>query len=719
MALKVLIKEKLVNNPLRRKLESSMGLKFVAAMTVVVSILMIAGTAFVARMMRDGQVRAIEMRGREMGLFLGRAAVDHIQIQDVVGIDTLASEAVKSSQDMIYTVIVDASGAAALSTMMGSFSHDDAAVQKIIGAEPTGDVLSVRRTLKKRLDPIEVSADIMHEGARLGSVVMGFSRKGVERDMWNIVWLLLATSVGIVALLSLVVWIMVMRMIVRPTRVAEAAAFSIAGGDLAHRVRVSSTDELGRLGRGLNTMIISLKEMIGSVRGSAQSVTAVSTQLGSIAEQVTQGSRQQSEAVEESASSVNEMHFSLKEIASNVDDLHRTAEHTSSSAIQTSASVAEVARTMSELSTSIEDTTTAITQMYAAIREIAEHVSLLSAAADETAASATEITASVKEVEASAERSASLAAAVASDAQELGMRAVDKTTAGMKEIEATARRSAEAINRLGERAENIGSILTVIEDITDQTSLLALNAAILAAQAGEHGKGFAVVATEIRELANRTAASTKEIGGLIGAVQAETKDAVESMRQGVEIVEQGTRLTRDAGDALRKILERARESQEMSRGISRAAVEQAKGIRQVSQAVDRITTMSHQIAAATNEQKTGSEQIMRATERMREITAFVKNSATEQAKGSQEITRSVETMAEKIALVNRAAGEVQAGSELIVTAIERIKDIAKSNAHLASQLGSSIQGMSEKAAALNREIDRFRMDERAGARRQG
>jgi methyl-accepting chemotaxis protein len=155
----------------------------------------------------------------------------------------------------------------------------------------------------------------------------------------------------------------------------------------------------------------------------------------------------------------------------------------------------------------------------------------------------------------------------------------------MNRIEATARRTADVINRLGERAENVGSILTVIEDITDQTGLLALNAAILAAQAGEHGKGFAVVAAEIRGLASRTAASTQEIGKLITAVQEESREAVGVVREEVAMVAEGARLARDAGDALNKILKRADLSRDMSRGINKAATEQARGIRQVSEAV--------------------------------------------------------------------------------------------------------------------------------------
>jgi methyl-accepting chemotaxis protein len=701
-------KDKIAQSTMKKRIESSMGLKFMSAMTLVISVLMVLGTLFVARMLMEGQYRAIETRGREMGMFLGRACSDAIVRQDTIGIDSLVSEAVKSSEDMLYTVIVDASGTTALSTRQAGFSPDSDELRELLNADRSENALALAARARELLRPIEVSVEISLDREKLGTVLMGFSREGVRKNARSTIGLLLGTSVGIVFFLALLVGIMVNRMILRQTREAEAVASNIAAGDLTQSVRVRSTDELGQLGRGLNRMIIGLKGMIESVRNAARSVEAESGHVKGIAERVTSGSREQAEAVEEGASSVNEMHFSLKEIAANVEDLHHSSERTSSAAMQTSASVAEVARTMTDLSASIEDSSTAITQMSAAIREIAEHVEMLSSAADETAASASEINASVREVESNAGRSAALAEAVAADAKQLGMRSIEKTMEGMKQIEATVRRSADVINRLGQRAENVGSILTVIEDITDQTSLLALNAAILAAQAGEHGKGFAVVATEIRELANRTAASTKEIGGLIESVQTDSREAVEAMRDGVTIVEQGAKLTVAAGDALRKILDRAEQSQDMSRNISRAAVEQTKGIRQVSDAVERITTMSHQIAAATNEQKTGSEQIMRATEKMREITNFVRMSTGEQAKGSREITSAVEGMTEKIGLVNRAAGEVQAGSELIVQAMERIKQIAKENAGLAAEMGTSIQTLSGQATALTAEIEKFK-----------
>jgi len=195
---------------------------------------------------------------------------------------------------------------------------------------------------------------------------------------------------------------------------------------------------------------------------------------------------------------------------------------------------------------------------------------------------------------------------------------------------------------------------------------------------------------------------------LIVSVQEDTRDAVEVMREEVRIVADGVLLARDAGEALKKILERADRARDMSNSINKATAEQTRGIRQVSDSVEKINEMTHQIARAANEQRAGSDQIMRASEKMRELTRFVKNSTEEQAKGSNDISESVENMSTKIGMVHRAAGEVQAGSVMIVKAIDRIKEIAKSNADLSVGLNSSMDVMVKQSETLKKDIEKFK-----------
>lgn len=690
---------------LKDRVRGNMGLKFAVTLSGWIIALMVAGTFFIAQMMLGAQERALAVRGKEVGTVLAKAALDRIASGDVLGLNLLVGDVVQG--EGIQAVVVTGTDGVPMTSAHASFNVSDRDVKAVVDAEKGEDVRRIQAALRQTLEPVEASVDVTLGGTRLGVIHLAFSRAEIRGNAARIVLLLAGTSVVIVLTLAVLVYLMADRLIAVPTRAAEAVATRIAEGDLTQSVRVSTIDEIGSLGRGLNRMIIGLKDMIGSVRAAAEKVQAVSGEVVGVSANVTAASRVQAESVDEAASSVNEMHYSLKEIAATVEDLNTTSEHTSSSVIETAASIDEVARTMNDLSSSIEETSTAITQMSAAIKNIAENVELLTAAADQTASSAGEVGASVREVEANARQSAELAAAVASDARDLGMRSIATTMEGMRRIEDETRRSAEVINRLGARAGSIGGILTVIEDITDQTSLLALNAAILAAQAGEHGKGFAVVAAEIRDLANRTAASTQEISTLIQAVQEESGEAVEVMQKGVVLAEEGTRLARATDDAFRKILERAERSQEMSHTISRAAAEQATGMRLVGEAVDQINHMSHQIAKATTEQRSGSEQIMRASERMREITRFVRSATAEQVKASRTITEAVETMGTKVGLVNRASNEVRAGSDMIVKAIDRIKTTARENADLAARLNGAVDVLTAQAAALQQEIGRF------------
>ncbi len=692
-------------NTLVEKVRASMGLQFALALSGWIAVIMLIGTVFVARILTGAQERSLEERGREIGAMLGRASIDRIVANDLDGLNQVVEDVV-ASRDILAIVFSDAAGRP-LTGARASFNAGNEEMRRLLAAELTDDVARLVGVMRTELEPIEVGVDVAQEGVKLGAVRLFFSRAGVRRHAVEVLLLLAGTGAVIVFSLSVLVYQLVRKMIAAPTREAEAVATGVSQGNLTLSVRVSSNDEIGYLGRGLNRMIIGLRGMIGSVRTSSERLQAVAGDVAGASSKIAEASRVQAESVEEAASSVNEMHFTLKEISVAIDDLSGTADQASSAVIETAASVDEVARTMQGLSTAVEETSAAITQMSAAIREIAENVAVMSASADETASSAVEISASVREVEAHAGESAGLAEAVTADAQRLGIPSIEKTLEGMRKIEEETRRSAEVINRLGARAESIGGILTVIEDITDQTSLLALNAAILAAQAGEHGKGFAVVAAQIRDLAHRTAASTKEISELIQTVQQETLQAVESMQKNVALAEEGTRLAGETGGAFRTILGRADQARAMSRGISRAAAEQSRGMKQMTEAVERINQMAHQIARATSEQHGGSEQILGASERMREITRFVRNATAEQVKSGRMITDAVEAMTVKIGLVTRGAAEVRTGSDLIVQAIDRIKAEAQENARLSARLNSSVDMMAEQAAALQKKIERF------------
>lgn len=374
--------------------------------------------------------------------------------------------------------------------------------------------------------------------------------------------------------------------------------------------------------------------------------------------------------------SVSQLDRALKEglnaqdaIGDNVDGLSRSAEATSSSILQMVAINNEVTENIHNLSVSVQETTTAIEEMTFSVKEVAKNIEELSTAAEETAASMNEMDVSISQVETNANETSKLSETVTTDA-ETGVNAINKTIHGIDKIKESSRVAAEVIGSLGAKIDEIGNILTVIDDVAEQTNLLALNAAIIAAQAGEHGRGFAVVADEIKALAERTGSSTKEIADLIKTVQDESRNAITVMSQGVSDVDEGVRLGHNAEDALRKIVESAKRSTLMIKAIAQATVEQAKGSKQVTNAISRIAETVQQIALATAEQAKGAEQIMKSAERMKVITAQVERSTEEQNRGGRQMTESIENIREMVENIHEAQRQHQESQSRIESASE-------------------------------------------------
>jgi methyl-accepting chemotaxis protein len=169
--------------------------------------------------------------------------------------------------------------------------------------------------------------------------------------------------------------------------------------------------------------------------------------------------------------------------------------------------------------------------------------------------------------------------------------------------------SARTVESLGARSDQIGAIIGTIEDIADQTNLLALNAAIEAARAGEQGRGFAVVADEVRALAERTTRATREIGEMIKAIQGETRDAVAAMEQGVSQVEAGTIEAARSGEALRDILEQVNSVAMQVNQIATAAEEQTATTGEIASNMQQITEVVQQTSCGAQESATAAAQL--------------------------------------------------------------------------------------------------------------
>lgn len=484
----------------------------------------------------------------------------------------------------------------------------------------------------------------------------------------------------------------------RAAKLISEANFSFDAGD----------DELGQILKNLNETVSSLDTMMKTIKNGFHQSLEVGKKLEDDIKKISENTKLESEAILNIASSLEQMNSATAEISQSTESLAISTEQKAVSLDEMVSSISEVSNSAQELSNTVDATSASIEELSTTIKEVATRAEELASASEETLTATEEITSSIKDVEESAKKSAMLSEKVKNDTATFGITSVEKTIEGIQNIKASFEKTAMFIKKLGGRSDEIGKILTVIDEITDQTTLLALNAAILAAQAGEHGKGFSVVADEIKDLAERTSFSTREISELIRSVQQELKDTILAMEIGLTSVEEGLKVARDAGDSLKKIVDSSIQSAEMSFFIERSMTEQAKTIKLVANAMERVKNMVSEVARATMEQSKGAILIAKATEKMSDVANLVKSATGEQLINIKQIAESIELVSEKNRHIAKALHEQRMGSNQIFNSVEKIKDIPKNNLVIVSEINQALKELSKNTEFIVKEMENFR-----------
>ena len=269
------------------------------------------------------------------------------------------------------------------------------------------------------------------------------------------------------------------------------------------------------------------------------------------------------------AQALNAMKNSLRQM---IESMAKTAEHLASASEELSASAAQQAQGSETQKDQAVQIATAMQEMVATVGQVSENSSHAAEASRQAAETA-----------------------------QKGGTIVEDALAKMRSIAESVRHTAAKMSELGKASDQIGHIVGVIDDIADQTNLLALNAAIEAARAGEQGRGFAVVADEVRKLAERTTGATKEIAQMIKNIQGETRLAVTAMDAGTKEVEDGVKSTMQAGESLKEIIRMAEQVGEMVTSIATAATEQSSASDQINQNMDQIARLARESAVGSQE----------------------------------------------------------------------------------------------------------------------
>jgi len=274
-----------------------------------------------------------------------------------------------------------------------------------------------------------------------------------------------------------------------------------------------------------------------------------------------------------------------------------------------------------EIIGSVHSLTSAAAQLSSIAEEMSRTAESSSTRANSVATASEEMSQTVVDVAKNTANIAESAKKAVDTAQE-GNKIVERSVGEVKEIDKTVNESARFVKSLGERSVHIGEIISVINDIADQTNLLALNAAIEAARAGEQGRGFAVVADEVRKLAERTAQATSEIEEMIKAIQNEVTKAVEIMDNATKKVDTGVKLTAQAGEALKEIVKSSNELQLMVKQIASATEEMSATSEQISKEILDIANASRDTTASSQETAQAAVSLSRIATKLDETVKF-------------------------------------------------------------------------------------------------
>ncbi len=514
-------------------------------------------------------------------------AVEPVQVEDLNALQFIQGEAI-SQPEVAYCFIRDGRGRVLSSSFEGNIIPGPLQNINILKPGVPFGTQPVNITLKdSTIEAIDIASPIA--GGTLGTVHVGLNMTLIKSNIRNL--LMFIMGVGVVALVILSVLTLILSAItIAPVKDLMRVAEALGRGDLSKKATVKTADELGQLGDTLNRTIDRLQGLVQTESDRDKMQHQVMDLLSVVSTAAEGDLTIKAEVTADALGSVADA-FNLM-----ITGLTTLVTHASNVATEIQRSAGDILRSADSMRVGAE-------QQASQIRNASEAVNAMSSTTQRMAENA---------------EAATQTSLKATQAAVKGGAAVAETIKGMQRIRATVQSTGKKIKGLGERSLEIGAIIEVINEIATQTNLLALNAAIEAARAGEQGRGFAVVADEVRKLAERAARATKDITGLIKGIQVETSEAVTVMEEGTREVEEGTKLADQAGSALREIEQIVKQTATLMTDITRAAADQVQSTSSVVHTMDTISNLTQETTVGVQDTVATINNLADLTKRLNE-----------------------------------------------------------------------------------------------------
>jgi len=503
--------------------------------------------------------------------------------------------------------------------------------------------------------------------------------------------------------------IYIQRTIILPVDKLIKHTKQVESGDLTHDAKHLTNDEIGNFVIAYNNTVKKLKEMILSVKELATEISTSSEEISFKYAKVKRDVDVQSRLLFDSVKSVELLVQNIKEINEKIAQLNTTSQESSSSISRLGEAIQQIEASTKSLSLALSNISGAVEQITSSINEVAQTTNQLASDSQEMASSINEINYSLQEVVRNTEFGMKLAEKTNKDVLE-GIEKTEQTVRGMTNISSSMDEIHGIINLLGVRSTQIGDILLVINSIAEQTNLLALNAAIIASQAGEYGKGFQVVANEIRNLAERTAASTAEIDNLIKTAQNDVKKAISAVEKGKTNVDDGKKFASEAKETITKISEGTQKLLSAISAITKATKEQSIGTARISEAATKTSESANKIARATSEQAAGSQHIKTNLEKTNYLAQDIYNALSEQVRISKKIARVTEDITSTYQKVSEATVSQLRESSSIHESLKKVLEILEDNLNTIAEIHNIANSLVEKTDNLDNRLKQFKIE---------
>ena len=493
-------------------------------------------------------------------------------------------------------------------------------------------------------------------------------------------------------------------------RVMEVLA-QIAQGDLSALANGNQQALAGRDRRlllNLDGLARRLRYIVGRLQRAADSIETVVGEVLRGTQMLSGGVLDEAKSVEETSRSIAEINASMHSVGHSLQTLSNLSQSTSASVMRMATSINQVSENADELAQFVEETAFAIEDMANTVRKVADSTEALAESAEKTARAMEAIDNSTRSIGESVNETTMLADEVARSADS-GSELVAETATSMSKIKDAIDAATETITRLGKRSDQIGEVTHVINEIADRTHLLALNAAILAAQAGTQGRGFRIVADEIKELSERTSASTREIEDVIKAVREDVTETIERVAVGGQRAHAGVDLASRAAALLAEIRDKTNAASDRIRLIADSTAIQAAESHTVLEAADLVRQQARGIERATGEQALTSRHIGERALHMSELTEQVRRATREQANVSKSIAEAMEELTGAVEQIRGASDEQSVGADQVLRAVDTIKEVVSRNQASISGINSAVDLLVREAELLNREVETFHL----------